>query len=283
MKNRAISGFGWLAAAAWLGACAGAATPVGGSFAPSAHAPHVLAAGTRPATGSRVVFTSYLAKSVYYFTADIHAKNPPALGEISQGVTRAQGLFVDRSGTLYVSNDTSPASVVEYERGTSSPSRTITSGLRAPGALVVDASGTLYVADTAQRGGIVQVYPAGQNTPGKTIAIPNQGGNSSIGGVAFDPRGKLLAATFNIERGYGDVYRVAPGSSQPVNLNLIGIPGNALGADKSGNVFVGGAGGEIAVYAPGATTPSRYVNAGKAGFYSDFDVTPNGTIYWPNY
>ena len=39
----------------------------------------------------------------------------------------------------------------------------------------------------------------------------------------------------------------------------------------------------IDVYAPGNKTPARFVNAGDNDFYSNFSITPNGTIYWPNF
>jgi hypothetical protein len=272
---------GLLVAAILLGGCAGgvgASAP--GSFGPSVSPAAAPAPFVRAFAGSqRDVFVAGMADAVVFYSANIHEKNPPALGEINQGVTRAQGLWIDRRGTLYVSNNTWPPSIAEYKRGTAAPIKVITNGLNTPGAVAVDSAGNLYVANTNQT---VIVYPPGASSPSRTIQLPNQG-RSSPGGLAFGPHGNLLVATFDIEHQVGNLYSVAPGSSQPVNLNLHGLSGSALGTDQGGNIYVGGDEGYISVFAPGSKTPSRSINAGDTGFYSDLTVTPNGTVYWPNY
>jgi hypothetical protein len=277
MKQAAV----FVVAAAMLGGCAGGTGGMPVGSLPLAPAARGAGPPVRDARRSQqLLFVANLGAAVNYFSADIHEKNPPALGQITQGVTRATGLWVDRKGTLYLSNETWPPSLAEYKRGSSVPSVIITNGLYTPGSVAVDASGNLYVAD-GQSGGVILVYPPGARLPSRTIHFPSQRGGP--GGLAFDAHGNLITAFFDVEHQTGNVYSIAPGSSQPKNLNLVSVPGSAVGADKAGNIYVGGVEGDIAVYAPGSTTPSRWINAVGEGFYSDFAETPDGTIYWPNY
>lgn len=270
---------GTLLVAVAVGGCAGNAgapgTPSQAHFAP----PLKDAGRERP-----VLFLGTQNTSVSLYSANIKNPNPPFLGSITQGVTRSNGLWIDRSGTLYVTNQTSPPSVVEYRHGTSSPFKTITSGLYNPDFCAVDAAGNLYVDDDLN-GGIVLVYSADGTSPSRTIQLPRIAGHFEPGGLAFDRRGDLLVATFSRGLQETKLYSIAPGSSKLKQLNWQGLPGgNALGSDAAGYVYVGGIEGTIAVYAPGTTTPSRYVNVGESRgqFYSDLTVTPNGTIFWPN-
>jgi hypothetical protein len=269
-----------------LGGCpGGSGTTALGSSGSSLQAAHAASVARLATVGERVVFISGLGAGVAMYPADIYEKNPPLFGDIRQGVTRADGLWVDTNHVLYVSNDTTPPSIVEYKRGASEPFKTITNGLFIPGAVAVDSSGNLYVADFNGYENVILVYPSGSGSPSRSVPVPNQGGGrSGLGSLAFDPRGDLLVATFNVERNTGAVYSIAPGSSVAVNLNLAGLPGDALGTDAAGNIYAGGFEGDISVFAPGAKRPARFITAGgQTGFYSDFAVTPDGKIYWPNY
>ena len=272
-------------AAAVLGGCA-----TGGGVSSSSMArpplPSAAHAATLPRSAGRLQKTLFVAdvnSSVLLYSANIHAQNPPLLGQITQGVTRSTGVAVDqRTGTLYaMSSGGSQASIAEYKRSAMSPFKTITSGLFAPGTIVVDAAGTIYVTDSSGSAQVVLVYAPKAQAPTRTITIPQNDGG--LGGLAFAANRDLLVATFDTEHRTGTVYSVAPGSSKPVNLNLQEMPGGSLGADKAGNIYAGNPGGEIAVYTPGSQTPSRFISANVDGFYSQMMVMPNGTIYWPNY
>jgi hypothetical protein len=281
MTQRALAPAICLVAAATLGGCAGSNGGSSAGSLPSAVSMRTVGPLVRDARGQqRLLFAATLSAVVGYFSANIHEKNPPSLGQITQGVTRSTGVFVDRTGMLYVSNETWPPSLAEYKRGSTIPSLIITNGLYTPGSVAVDASRNLYVAD-GQSGGVILVYAPGATSPSRTIQIPPQRG--APGNIAFDAHGNLLVSAFDIEHLTGNVYSIAPGSSRPKNLNLQDLPGDAVGADKAGNIYVGGTDGAIAVYAPGSTSPSRWINAVGGGFYSDFAATSDGTIYWPNY
>jgi serine/threonine protein kinase, bacterial len=287
MINRPLIQFGFLMAAMTFAGCAGAGD------GPAAAGPGSVTPALRPATHSvsfgsdarrlqTVVYISNLGNAVPFFTANIQAKNPKALGSITAGVTHASGLWVDRRGTLYVVNSTWPPSLAEYKRGALSPFKIITKGMYAPASPAVDSSGNLYVTDT-QNNGEILVYPPGASSPSRSISIPRSGSHAVSGSLAFDNKGDLLVATFDVQKNLSEIYGIPPGSSQAENLNFSGLAGAALGADKAGNIYDGGFAGGIAVYAPGTTSPARWIQAGQVGFYSNFTVTPNGTIYWPNY
>jgi hypothetical protein len=129
----------------------------------------------------------------------------------------------------------------------------------------------------------VLVYAHGATSPTRTIDIPIAGHRESAGEFAFDPQGDLLLAAFSVETNSGDVFSIAPGASQATNLNLQNPPGPSLGTDKAGYIYVGGHEGNIAIFPPGGTTASRFINLNVNGFYTGMAVTPNGAIYWPNY
>lgn len=276
-----------LGVAMLLGGCVGASTGNGSGGAAAGPSGSALLPATQAAPSARhrrdrrVLFISTLGAAVDLLPANIHLQDPKSLGTITQGVTRSQGVYVDRHGTLYVSNNTTPATVVEYKRGQTTPFKTISNGLYIPGSIAVDTSLNLYVQNNDPNPQIL-VYPPGANSPSETIALP-QSGHLAPGGIALDPQGDLLVAFFDVEHNDGSVYSIAPGSTQPVNLNLQGVPGSALGVDRAGYIYLGGNEGGISVYAPGSKAPARFITTGDVNFYSDFAVTPNGTIYWPNF
>jgi hypothetical protein len=229
------------------------------------------------------LFIADVNTNVLLYTADISQQHPPLLGEITQGVTRSVGVCTDREGTLYILNSGgSRPSIGEYHRGSTTPFKTITYGLDTPSACVVDRGLRLYVADGEGANPLVQIYsPSGFVE--KSIEIPRVGRATTPGGVVLNKRDAIFVSMFSVESSTGVVFKINRGSSTAKNLNLQNVPGGALGIDKAGNLYTGGHDGNIAIYAPGSTSPSRTIGVNDEGFYSDMAVTPNGTIYWPNY
>jgi hypothetical protein len=252
-------------------------------------APPATRNALRPAAGEAAVkqptlFVANVNSDVLLYTANINQQNPPLLGQITQGVTRSVNVCFGRA-TLYVVNSGGGGpSVAEYHSGSSSPFATITSGLDTPDACAVDRNGNLYVDDGGAGNPLIQIYPSGQLTPGKSIDIPHSGRATVPGGLVVNGRGVLFVNTFEGESETATVFRIARGSSNAKNLNLQQLPaGTALGLDSAGNLYAGGHDGNISIYAPGNKTPSRLINVNVIGFYTDMAVTPDGTIYWPNY
>ena len=230
------------------------------------------------------LFLADVRSNVLVYTANLNQLNPPLLQQITQGVSRSTGVCVDRHGTLYLLNfGGSTTNVREYKRGKSTPFKTITNGLGYPADLVVDRAGNLFVAESdGSSGSVVAVYAKGATSPKRTIQLPANG-RFEPAGMAFDSNGDLLVDTFDVEANAAVIYSIAPGSSQVTNLNLQSPPGPSLGSDKSGNIYVGDSAGYIAIYPAGGTSPARSINLNEGGFYTEMAVTPNGTIYWPNY
>jgi hypothetical protein len=229
------------------------------------------------------------ARNVLIYTANITQSNPPLLGEITKGVSRSTGVYVDSNGTLYVLSDGGSATeITEYKRGSSAPFVTISKGLayHNPQSLAVDSSGNLYVAENilysiTHKEARIPVYAPGATSPARFIIFPIQS-NFRATNMAFDPKEDLLVDTFDQESNAATVYSIAPGSSKATKLKLKGALGLSLGADSAGNIYVGDSDGRIAIYPSGGTFPSRTISLNVAGFDSQMAVTPNGTIYWPN-
>lgn len=276
-----------LAAGGFLGAmlgggCTSGTTPAGDTSArpnPANLIPRI----TQPEgkNSNLDLFIADVDSNVLIYTANIDQQDPPLLGEITQGVSRSMAVWVDRHGTLYVLNSGgSSVNISEYKRGKSIPFKTITEGLQAPSNIAVDRSGDLYVDETLSSGDVVLVYGKGAQSPTRTVTLPTSAG---AGGLAFDPKGDLLVATFDVEHNTGNVYFIAPGSSKARNLNLQSPPGPSLGADRAGYVYVGDPSGTIEIYPAGKRNPVRTIDLNVDGFYTQMDVQPDGTIYWPNY
>lgn len=238
----------------------------------------------------RVVFVSNLIGSIRIYSADIHDQNPPMLSQITQGATRPEGEWVDRNGILYVVNaEQYPtlANVVEYKRGASSPFRTITDGVLSPYSVAVGKDGTVYVNSIGElpsggTTGMVVVYPPGGLAPKMTITLPEAAEyGMSAGGIAMDPRGNVYVANFG-DATVSQFFKITPGSSQATNLGLTGYGGDAIAIDGAGNLYAGGFSGGydgyfIAVYPPGATSPSRTIPLSFEAY--GITATHNGTLY----
>jgi hypothetical protein len=238
----------------------------------------------RDAGAKNVVYVSNILSNVTVFPASIHDGNPSPLETIDDGTTRPLGIWVDREGTLYVANGVNgnnPVSVAEYKRGKTSPYRVIENGLVAPEAVAVGGDGTVYVNDVHETStGVVVVYGRGKLTPERTITLPDPAYALQPGGMAFDATGNLLAATLAPVNNAVHVFSIAPGSSQPVDLGLQSAGGPAIAVDGAGYLYASGTpndDGTVAVYAPGATSPSRTFHLGPV--VNLITVSAGGTLY----
>jgi hypothetical protein len=189
------------------------------------------------------------AVSIY----DMAKAGMPRIGKLTLGLVGPTGIALDGAGTLYVPNFFG-GNLLVYPPGATQPSLTLTQSLNNPASVAVDASGDVYVLN---RGGSVSdivVYPPGQTSPSEIIK------NSLIqtpGQCLFDRNGNLYVS----DRSTG-VYTFAPGSQQPVSLNLQGLSGpSGLALDRGGDLFVGNLNGNtqqsaVAVYPAGSVSPA---------------------------
>jgi sugar lactone lactonase YvrE len=179
----------------------------------------------------------------------------------SDGILYPEALTFDAAGNLYVSNENT---VTEYEAGTATLIRTITTGLDQPGALALDASGNLYVANlgtAATYGNSVTVYASGKTTPARTIIAGIEAPES----LALDSKGTLYVAN----AGANTVTQYANGKKKLTRTLDDGLNTPiGLHFDGSGNLYVVSCGRfcrqkpNVAEFSPGAKTPSRVITKG---------------------
>lgn len=235
------------------------------------------------ATGSeKVVFIPNLSAEVAYYSADIRAKNPPALGDITEGVTRSQAVWVDEHGVLYVLNSEPYPSVEEYQPHHFVPFKALRDKLYEPSAVAVDRSGRVYVDDQNADSPVVYEYAPGGSSPIKTIQIPSVG-RDAIGPLAVDPKGNLFVGGFDVESQKSYLFEVRAGGSKAKEIYLNGFPGEAIAFDGKGNLFSCGEAGNCGVYPPGSKNLSRTMYSMNEEVFGGIAVTANGTLYVPSY
>lgn len=141
--------------------------------------------------GFTVVGLAYDSSATVYAAcpnevAEFAFGQPPAIREITQGITNVAAIATDKS-TLYVANGST--SIFVYAPGAVYPSRAITNGVNGPNSLAVDKSGNLYVSNGG--GNDVTVYARGGSMPIRTITK----GMNGPGTLAIDSAGTLYVLT----------------------------------------------------------------------------------------
>ena len=227
-----------------VSACGGGTASAPAGYVPPVAIGAPSAAVRRGLPRDVVYVSDYLNDDVLAFPASTHAKNPAplltiALGThpnglwvdrdgilyvaayssvlefkpglttpfrtITDGVTGAEGVTVDKHGTLYVVNHAGAAvTVVEYRHGDSAPSQTLTltepdSLFGFPGGATFDAAGNLYVATLfyPETNGHVFRFAPGATTR-TDLGLAEVG---SQDGLAFDARGNFYVGNFRARRG----------------------------------------------------------------------------------
>jgi hypothetical protein len=166
------------------------------------------------------------------------------VGQITDGLNGADGVWVDNAGNLYVANYKS-AQVTEYTPGSSTPKCTYSSGLVDPITVTTDRSGNVYVADfnDYQDPGYLYKYAQCSNTVTKRYTV-------ILGptGVAVDRRGNIFVMAW--AEGYGYLLEFKRGRSTPTALGAtVNVPGGLV-IDNKGNLIADDQ--EVATYQPGS-------------------------------
>jgi hypothetical protein len=188
------------------------------------------------------------------------------IGQITAGVSGADGLFVDPHGKLYVCNFAN-GTVTVYPHGKTSPSETLT-GAGSPIDVVAARDGTVYVANfNSGTDGTVLEYAKGQTSPSKTIVT--FGSASFPEGLGLDSSNDLYVAYNETD---GEVLEFKSGSSSGKNLGIhVGYVGG-LTIDHHNDVLLDDQNlPGVDVYPPGSSTPSQQIT----GFTAAFDIALN--------
>ena len=155
-------------------------------------------------------------------------------GELTNGLSATDGVWVDKKGNIYVANV--PTNVVEFKKGGSSPDCTYT-GATDPINVTTDAKGNVYVADLI--GGFVDEYAQCSNT------IEKQFPADDAQGVAVDKSGDLF-----VSYGGSSLEEFKGGSTTGTPLGASVGESAGLIIDKKGNLIADDQAGDILVIAP---------------------------------
>ncbi len=138
------------------------------------------------------------------------------------------GVAVDKSGTVYVTNQGIFGRVATLAHGSSTPTVQPFTGLYEPQGIAVDSNGTMYVSDFNNR---VVALAAGSNNQ---VVLPFTGLNYPEG-VAVDAQGSVYVA----DRGNNRVLKLAAGSNNQTVLPFNGLKNpDGVAVDSAGNVYV---------------------------------------------
>lgn len=284
-----------LALSALLAGCSNTGSSIPSSF--TANAMPLVSqkntnALTSPDAGGMVLYESSLDGGpahgqVLGFPSSLNAKNPNPIRTFNDGTVRPYGMWVDTHGNLWVANIPQGApstGVFAYHPGASHPFRHLTDQLVDPTHVAVGADGTVYVNQDECNGkfhsGCITVFAPGSNRVSRTIDLNVTGYALQAGEMAFDKNGNLLVVDSSFQIGT-HVIQVSTQTFKVTDLNLqVSADGPGLAVDGAGNLYVGGENtGQIEVFAPGATSPSRFIN----GSSYDLAVKRDGTLYANNY
>ncbi len=263
-----------------LSACSFAARDVAPPTKPQAR--FTRAFGAPNYTEALVYVANFGSNVVTIYPSE--AQNPAPIRTLTAGVVAPRSLWIDESGTLYVSNDfgnNNPYkdTVTEFARGASSPNKVLR-GLFFPGPIAVDSSGTVFVEDDAAS--VIQVYENGSTTPTRRIT----GFAAAASALTIDKAGNLYSVVSYGEQCESAVLKIPTGASRGKGLG-IKVPGCADGIalDSRGNLYLGYFGDNnvsaVNVYRPGDSTPFRRILHGvNAPFQLVLDR--DGALYVPN-
>jgi serine/threonine-protein kinase len=224
---------------------------------PAVAAPVIIPANGHPTVRSlqhynaqkEVLFVSDPA-NMQIVLYDPKVANPSPEGAITVGIEHGVGLATDKTGTLYVANETNSneSSITIYPRGKTSPSLTITAGLNEPDGITVDSHGTVYASNLGTN--TVTTYKAGQTSVFQTIDFPQ--GSQAVG-LAVDSKDNLYVASDT----NNEVLEVPHGSTTPRNLGLTGTSAPTWLAFRNNDVlYVSNfTGNNATIYKKGQTAP----------------------------
>lgn len=179
-------------------------------------------------------------------------RNSPPIGRITDGISSAYGLYVDRHRNLYVANWYGNT-VTAYAPGSVTPFATYSQDLSRPLYPIVDAKGNLFVSN-ANSGGVIE-YRHGTTSVYRIL----QTGGTEADGMDFDAKGNLYVAYRN--GGIGSIETFAPGSTQGKMLGMQLDQPQGLIVANSGIVLAveTGSTSRIDEFLPGSKTPQLEV------------------------
>jgi streptogramin lyase len=180
--------------------------------------------------------------------------NSAPIGSLTNGVSVPAGLAVDKSGSLYVTNE-GTNTVTVYPKGSSSPSLTISTGIDGPYGITVDSKGNVFVSNLNTNN--ITAYAAGQTSPYETINFNNYG--QAVGlGVDANDNVWVACDTSN------GVFEIPAGTSSVQNSGLTNLDGPiSVSFGTNDIIYVSNfATSNVNIYNYGSTSPSGTITNG---------------------
>lgn len=221
-----------------LAAFAGCSRSASPSYVPAAGS--VASSGVRTApdkTAGLIYSSAFGGNSVGYYVKGTGPNNPLA-GTLSGPFAAPQGMGVDQSGDLYVSNGNNE-DVLVFAAGSTSPTGTLDDPNKFPDDVAIARDGTVYVANGSGpigASGNVVVYAPGATSPTSTL---NDGNFLHVVGVALDKNENLFVSC-NAQQASntGTVVEFKAGSSTPIDTHIkLGYAGG-IAIDGRGHIAV---------------------------------------------
>lgn len=242
--------------------------------------PAAVSLGSSSAVGSAagkepgLIYSSEFGGNTVGYYRKGTGPNNPLVGTLSGPFAQPQGMGIDQSGDLYVSNG-NDKDVLVYAAGSTSPTATLDDPNKFPDDVAVARDGTAYVANGSGpigASGNVVVYAPGATTPTQTL---NDTNFLHVVGVALDKNQDLFVSC-NAQQaiGTGTVVEFKAGSSTPVDTHIkLGYAGG-IAIDGSGHIVViDQEGPSLNVYDVGKRNPIARLGLPGASAYIAFNTT----------
>jgi hypothetical protein len=180
----------------------------------------------------------YMASWGLSADVDVLTMNGQQVGQIENGLSEPEGLFVDSKGSLWVADI---SNVLVYPHGALSPSKTLSDPVGAALDVTVCPNGTAYVADLSDNSNgeqsSIQVYAHGSTKPTGSLTYPTDFRNPFL---TCDASGNVFAALLTGESiGDGRVIEFPLGKqSGAKDLGITTQSPGGIKPDNAGNLLV---------------------------------------------
>jgi hypothetical protein len=196
----------------------------------------------------------------------------------TNGIDLPFGGTVDPEETMYVSvagvKGHSEGGIAVFPPHKSSPSTILTDNIYVPHGVAKDPSGNLFVAEIYGLQSYVVEFPAG-STNSTILPLKDLNTGAFLEDLKLDQHNDIVVADANLNavRFYPPPYKK---ESKALSAGLSAPTALAYGAD--GSLFVGneyaGTYGNVVVFAPGTTKPSRTITNGISGGVLGVAISP---------
>jgi hypothetical protein len=254
---------------ALLAGCYGNGSSTATGSTAGAALPNLIRTAPGKQSAGLVFSSSYGGNSVDYYLKGTGPNNPVA-GSLSGSFSNPQGMAVDRTGDLYVTN-TGDDDVLVYPRGATSPNATLNDPNKFPEDVAIASDGTVYVANVfgpIGASGNVVAYARGASNPTKTFADKHF---RHVIGVAVDKSGDLFVSyDATPGSGSGSVVEFKGGKDKATETHIRLGGAGGVGFDRAGHLLViDQAVPSLNVYEVGNREPVHQLTLpGRSAFFS---------------